>query len=97
MQKLFGYEDGRNFLKVIINAQESCKNANNPSLDHFVDANKSIQVPKGGERIIEDLLLTRYAGYLVARNSDPRKDEIAFASGKMRAGNLHLGADPGKI
>jgi hypothetical protein len=38
----------KKFLKVIEKARESCKNANNPILDHFVDANKSIPVPKGG-------------------------------------------------
>jgi hypothetical protein len=57
LQKLLGYDEWRNFLKVIEKAQESCKTANNPILDHFVDTNKSIPVPKGGERIIEDFLL----------------------------------------
>lgn len=79
LQKLLGYSEWRNFLKVIEKARESCKNANNPILDHFVDANKSIPVPKGGERDIEDILLTRYACYLIAQNGDPRKEEIAFA------------------
>ncbi|PKL68006.1 MAG: DNA damage-inducible protein D [Methanomicrobiales archaeon HGW-Methanomicrobiales-1] len=79
LQNLLGYTEWRNFLKVIEKARESCKNANNPILDHFVDANKSIPVPKGGERDIEDILLTRYACYLIAQNGDPRKEEIAFA------------------
>lgn len=79
MQKLLGYNEWRNFFNVIVKAQESCKNANNPVSDHFVDVNKSIPVPKGGQRIIEDLLLTRYACYLIAQNGDPRKEEIAFA------------------
>lgn len=79
LQKLLGYSEWRNFLKVIEKARESSKNANNPILDHFVDANKSIPVPKGGERDIEDILLTRYACYLIAQNGDPRKEEIAFA------------------
>jgi len=38
-------------------SQVSCKTTNNPILDHFVDTNKSIPVPKDGEREIEDLLL----------------------------------------
>lgn len=78
LQKLLGYDEWRNFLKVIENAKESCKTANNAVLDHFVDANKSIPVPKGGERIIDDLLLTRYACYLIAQNGDPRKEEIVI-------------------
>ena len=79
LQKLLGYDEWRNFLKIIEKARESCRTANNPILDHFVDANKSIPLPKGGERIIEDILLTRYACYLIAQNGDPRKEEIAFA------------------
>jgi DNA-damage-inducible protein D len=79
VQHLLGYAEWRNFLKVVEKARESCKTANNPILDHFVDANKSIPVPKGGEKIIEDILLTRYACYLIAQNGDPRKEEIAFA------------------
>jgi len=79
LQGLLGYTEWRNFSKVIEKARESCKNANNPILDHFVDVNKSIPVPKGGERDIEDILLTRYACYLIAQNGDPRKEEIAFA------------------
>ena len=79
VQHLLGYTEWRNFLKVVEKARESCKTANNPIFDHFVDANKSIPVPKGGEKIIEDILLTRYACYLIAQNGDPRKEEIAFA------------------
>jgi DNA-damage-inducible protein D len=48
LQNLLGYAEWRNFLKIIEKARESCKNANNTVLDHFVDANKSIPVPKGG-------------------------------------------------
>jgi len=54
LQKLLGYDEWRNFLKFIERARESCKTANNTVLDHFVDANKSIPVPKGGNRTIED-------------------------------------------
>ena len=76
---LLGYADWRNFVKAIEKAKESCINAGERELDHFVDANKMIDLPKGAQRSINDILLTRYACYLIAQNGDPRKPEIAFA------------------
>ena len=40
-----------------------------------------IQLPKGAKREIADMMLSRYACYLIAMNGDPRKEEIAFAQG----------------
>ena len=36
-------------------------------------------MPKGASKEIGDLMLTRYACYLIAQNGDPRKEQIAFA------------------
>ena len=76
---LLGYADWRNFVKAIEKAKESCLNAGERESDHFVGVNKMIDLPKGAQRSIEDILLTRYACYLIAQNGDPRKPEIAFA------------------
>ena len=76
---LLGYTDWRNFMKAIEKAKESCISAGERELDHFVGLNKMVSLGSGSQRSIEDVLLTRYACYLIAQNGDPRKQEIAFA------------------
>lgn len=76
---LLGYADWRNFVKAIEKAKESCLNAGEAVSDHFVGVNKMVSLGSGSTRSIEDILLTRYACYLIAQNGDPRKPEIAFA------------------
>ncbi len=79
LQELLGYSDWRNFLNAIDKAKESCKTTGEAASDHFVDVNKTIPMPKGAEKIIDDIMLTRYACYLIAQNGDPKKEQIAFA------------------
>lgn len=79
IQILLEYDEWRNFSKVIEKAKNACENAGQKEGDHFVDVNKTIPMPKGAEKIVEDFMLTRYACYLIAQNGDPRKETIAFA------------------
>jgi len=79
IQVLLGYDEWRNFAHVIEKARTACGNAGQNVFDHFVDVNKMVKLGSGSERSIYDLMLTRYACYLIAQNGDPRKEQIAFA------------------
>lgn len=79
LQHLLGYAEWRNFTKVIVKSKITCEATDNLINDHFVDTNKTIQMPKGATKEIKDVMLTRYACYLIAQNGDSRKESIAFA------------------
>jgi DNA-damage-inducible protein D len=81
LQELLGYADWRNFLNAVEKAKESCKNTGENVSDHFVDVTKMVKIGSGAERQQDDIMLTRYACYLIAQNGDPKKEQIAFAQG----------------
>lgn len=76
---LLGYAKWDRFKDVVVRTKESCENAGEIISDHFADTGKMVKVGSNAERQIDDVMLTRYACYLVAQNGDPRKPEIAFA------------------
>lgn len=79
LQVLLGYSKWENFIKVIDKAKDACKHASEHILDHFPDVRKMVQIGSGAEKAIDDMMLTRYACYLIAQNGDSRKEQIAFA------------------
>ncbi len=79
MQLLLGYSKWENFVNVIDKAKDACNNAGEEEIYHFPDVRKTIPMPKGAQKEIDDILLTRYACYLIAQNGDSRKEQISFA------------------
>lgn len=79
LYSVLGYAKWERFRDALDRAKESCRNAGESVADHFADAGKMVKLGSGAERRIDDVMLTRYACYLVAQNGDPRKPEISFA------------------
>ena len=79
LQKLLGYSKWDKFQNVIEKAKAACVNAGEKPEDHFPQVEKMVEIGSGAFRPLFDILLTRYASYLIAQNGDASKPEIAFA------------------
>lgn len=78
LSEVLEYTQWRNFSNVILKAKEACKNSGNEVSDHFADVSKMITLAKAATREIEDVMLSRYACYLIVQNADPNKEIVAL-------------------
>jgi DNA-damage-inducible protein D len=78
IQKTLEYTKWSNFLKVIEKAKESCQNSNIGIDDNFCEIARTIEIGNNAIREIDDIMLSRYACYLIVMNGDPRKEVIAL-------------------
>lgn len=79
IQHLLEYSKWENFVTVIAKAKTACEVSGHEIEHHFPDVRKMVDLGSGATREVPDIMLTRYACYLIAQNGDPRKEAIAFA------------------
>lgn len=79
LQPLLEYARWESFESVIERAKLACKNADQPVENHFRHVTKMVSIGSDTSREIKDIMLTRYACYVIAQNGDPKKEAIAFA------------------
>ena len=77
LQGVLEYARWENFNKAIERAKKACTNTGFDVEDHFRGVTKMVPLGSGAEREIDDVMLSRYACYLVVMNGDPNKEVIA--------------------
>lgn len=76
LQHVLEYTEWRNFCTVIDKAKTACINSGREPDYDFVDVNKIVEAG-ATHKPIDDIMLSRYACYLIVQNGDPRKEVIA--------------------
>ena len=79
LQKALKYKEWRKFNGVIDKAKISCDLSKYNVYDHFVQADKMVQIGSKTKRLLKDYHLSRYACYLITQNGDSRMEIIALA------------------
>ncbi|MBE7025019.1 MAG: DNA damage-inducible protein D [Ruminococcaceae bacterium] len=77
LQPILEYAQWRRFSDAIERAKLACENSGYNSDDHFANVGKMVGIGSGAEREVDDIMLSRYACYLIVMNGDPRKEVIA--------------------
>ncbi|WP_096315698.1 DNA damage-inducible protein D [Escherichia coli] len=75
--KLLGYSEYRHFIPVLTRAKEACENSGHTIDDHFEEILDMVKIGSNAKRALKDIVLSRYACYLVVQNGDPAKPVIA--------------------
>ncbi|EGO6936971.1 DNA damage-inducible protein D [Escherichia coli] len=75
--KLLGYSEYRHFIPVLTHAKEACENSGHTIDDHFEEILDMVKIGSNAKRALKDIVLSRYACYLVVQNGDPAKPVIA--------------------
>ena len=78
LQLVLEYAQWRRFSDAIERDKLACKNSGFAVEDHFADIGKMVDIGSGAERQIDDVMLSRYACYLIVMNGDPRKEVISI-------------------
>lgn len=78
LQTVLDYTQWRRFSDTIERAKLACKNSGFAIDDHFANVGKMVDIGSGAEREVDDVMLSRYACYLIVMNGDPRKEVIAL-------------------
>jgi len=79
LANILDYSDYAKFKPVIQKAQQACFNSGQEVKDHFVQLSAMVDIGSNAKREVDDIMLSRYACYLIAQNAAPSKPIVAKA------------------
>lgn len=77
--EILDYSRWENLLPVIEKAEIACNNSGSLSNNHFLRMQEMVEIGSGAKTKRENMILSRYACYLIAMNGDPNKPQVATA------------------
>lgn len=78
LQIVLEYVQWRRFKEVINKSITACFNSNNNVDEHFAKVGKTLKMPNGASKKVDDYKLSRYACYLIVQNGNSKKEAIAL-------------------
>lgn len=78
LQSVLEYSQWRYLKEAISRAEIACRNSGYDPADHFAEVRKMVHIGSGAQREVQDIMLSRYACYLIVMNGDPRKEVISL-------------------
>ncbi len=79
VMEVLAYTNWENFTKVIEKAITACDKSGRFSTKHFLGIKEMVEIGSGAKRKRENMVLSRYACYLIAMNGDTAKPEVSTA------------------
>lgn len=79
VMQILAYSEWENFVHVVSKAKEACDNSGRFSSKHFHEITEMVAIGSGAKRKRENIVLSRYACYLIAMNGDTSKPEVSTA------------------
>ncbi len=78
LQDALGYDSWKVFKEVLSESKIAAENSGYDSRENFINVRNKIKIGSEDEIEVEDIILTRYASYLIVQNADPRKELVAL-------------------
>lgn len=78
LKEILKYDSFAEFESVIEKAKIACANSGYQPNEHFYRTTKKVQLKEGIYEEQEDVMLSRYACYLIVINADPHKEVVAL-------------------